>query len=302
MKIPKKVLLGADRHFTKMRPIFLCGTILLFSLACSAEGERASRETDEGTAFPPSAAPDIGMGPSPAPARTERRVVRNAELSLIVADTPAAADRLVELADTLGGYASDIRADRWDELMHYRIVLRVPAARLDQALAAVKALAVRVENEALQTEDVTEQVVDLEARLKTLVATEAELQALLAESRSRRSDVEEIMAIYRELVGIRTQIEQSRGQLEMIESRVALSTITIQLRPEAGSGPLVGERWRPGGTVRSAVRTLVDVLQGIADMAIYVAIVLVPLAVILAAPFVLFALLRRRRTRKGPVG
>ncbi len=242
------------------------------------------------------------MVPPPTLVPTERRVVRNAELSLIVADAPVAADRMVELADSLGGYASDIQADRRDELMHYRIVLRVPAARLDQTLAVVKALAVRVESEALQTEDVTEQVVDLEARLKTLVATEAELQALLAESRSRRSNVEEIMAIYRELVGIRTQIEQARAQLEMIDNRVALSTITIQLRPEAGSGPLVGDRWRPGGTVRSAVRTLVDVLQGIADMAIYVAIVLVPIAVILAAPFLLVALLRRRRTRKGSAG
>ncbi len=284
-----------------MRPILFCGTILLFFFACAAEGERES-QTDEGTAFLPSAAPDIGMVPPPTLVPTERRVVRNAELSLIVADAPVAADRMVELADSLGGYASDIQADRRDELMHYRIVLRVPAARLDQTLAVVKALAVRVESEALQTEDVTEQVVDLEARLKTLVATEAELQALLAESRSRRSNVEEIMAIYRELVGIRTQIEQARAQLEMIENRVALSTITIQLRPEAGSGPLVGDRWRPGGTVRSAVRTLVDVLQGIADMAIYVAIVLVPIAVILAAPFLLFALLRRRRTRKGSAG
>ncbi|MGH7567148.1 MAG: DUF4349 domain-containing protein [Gemmatimonadota bacterium] len=283
-----------------MRPILLCGTILLFFLACAVEGEKEGRESDEEAVFPPSAAPDIGMAPPPAPARTERRVVRNAELSLIVADTPAAADRLVELADSLGGYASDIQADRRDKLMHYRIVLRVPAARLDQALAAVKALAVRVENEALQTEDVTEQVVDLEARLKTLVATEAELQALLAESRSRRSDVEEIMAIYRELTGIRTHIEQTRAQLEMIESRVALSTITVQLRPEAGSGPLVGDRWRPGGTVRSAVRTLVDALQGIADVAIYAAIVLVPIVVLLTAPLVLFVLLRRRRTRKGP--
>jgi hypothetical protein len=283
-----------------MRPIVLCGTALLFFLACAAEGEKENPETDEGAVLPPSAAPDIQMAPSTASPRAERRVARNAELSLIVSDTPAAAERLVELADSLGGYASDIRADRRNDLMHYRIVLRVPAERLDQAIAAAKALAVRVENEALQTEDVTEQIVDLEARLKTLVATEAELQALLAESRSRRSDVEEIMAIYRELVGIRTQIEQARAQLEMIESRVALSTITIQLRPEAGSGPLVGDRWRPGGTVRSAVRTLVDALQGIADVAIYAAIVLVPIMVILTAPIVLFVILRRRR--KGPAG
>ena len=288
----------AHRYFQIMRLILLCGIVLLSFLSCGGEAENESLENDGGEAFAPSAASETRRPAPPTSGRDERRVVRNAELDIIVSDTHAAAEKVVDLADSIGGYASDIRADRRDELMYFYIVLRVPAARLDEALAAVKSLAVHVENEGLHTEDVTEQVVDLEARLRTLVATEAELQALLAESRSRRSNVEEIMAIYRELVGIRTQIEQTQAQLEMIENRVALSTITIQLRPEAGSAPLVGDRWRPGATARSAVRALVNALKAMADMTIYVAIVLVPIVVILAVPFALVVLLRRRWNRK----
>jgi hypothetical protein len=238
--------------------------------------------------------------PAPVPAPIPRQIVRNAQLSLVVASPPGAADRIVRMADSLGGYAGDLRAERRDELLHYWISLRVPAAHLDEVLAAIKALAISVESEALQSEDVTEQVVDLGARIRTLEATEAELQALLAESRNRRADVEEIMTVYRELTGIRTQIEQLRAQLQMVESRVALSTITIELRPEAGSGPLVSDRWRPGGTVREAVRALVDVLQGLVEVAIYAAIVVLPILAILAAPFVLAFLLVRRRFRKRP--
>jgi hypothetical protein len=279
--------------------------ILLLLLACG--GERSYEAEESAGVAPPMAAPDMPardfQAPqAPAPMPTERRVVRNAQLSIVVDDTRPTAERLVRLADSLGGYASEVRADRRDELMYYHIALRVPAPRLDEAVAAIKAQAIRVESEALQTEDVTEQVVDLEARRVTLVATEEELRALLAESRSRRSDVEEIMAIYRELTGIRTQIEQIQAQLEMLERRVALSTITIELAPEAGSGPLVSDRWRPGGTVRSAVRTLVAVLQGLVDVAIYAAIVILPILVILAVPIVLIVLLLRRRFRRRTAG
>lgn len=283
--------------------LFLSALSCLLVASCGGVGDRgeALEERSGSEALDVVSSPPAAPQPEPVPAPTERRVIRNAQLSLVVDDTPATSERLVRLADSLGGYASDVRADRRDELMYYQIVLRVPAPRLDEALAAIKALAIRVESEALQTEDVTEQIVDLEARLKTLVATEAELQALLAESRSRRSDVEEIMAIYRELTGIRTQIEQIQAQLEMIERRVALSTITIELAPEAGSGPLVSDRWRPGGTVRSAVRTLVDVLQGLVDVAIYAAIVIVPILAILVVPIVLVVLLLRRRFRRRPV-
>ena len=287
-----------------MRPVILLGTVFL--LACGVGDGRDSAEMEEAGRAPvaeaPSAPPAAASQPmpdaAPVPAPAERKIVRNAQLSLVVTSPPAAADRLVRMADSLGGYASDLRAERRDELLHYWIVLRLPAARLDAALSAIKALAVSVENEAIQAEDVTDQVVDLVARLTTLEATEAELQALLAESRSRRADVEEIMTVYRELTGIRTQIEQLRAQLQTVESRVALSTITIELRPEAGSGPLVSDRWRPGGTARSAVRALVDVLQGLVEVGIYAVIVVLPILAILAAPFVVAFLLLRRRFRK----
>jgi hypothetical protein len=239
---------------------------------------------------------------APVPASAPRQIVRNAQLDLVVENPPAAADRLARMADSLGGYAGDVRAERRNDLLHYWIVLRVPADRLGPALAEIKALAIRIDSEALQAEDVTEQHVELDARLETLVATENELQALLAESRSRRADIEEIMAVYRELMGLRTQIEQTRAQLENLESRVALSTITVQLAPEAGAGPIVSDRWRPGGTVRSAARALVHVLQRLADVLIYAVIAVLPVLLILAAPFVIAFVLIRRRWRRRRMG
>jgi uncharacterized protein DUF4349 len=292
-----------------MRRLLLLGTVLL--LACGRGGESSYEEATappppEMAEMPASDAGALSRGgaaeawaqPAPVPTPAPRQIVRNAQLSLVVESPPAAADRLARMADSLGGYAGDVRAERRDELMYYWIVLRVPSERLDTALAAIKDLAIRIESEALQAEDVTEQHVELDARLKTLVATETELQALLAESRARRADVEEIMSVYRELTGIRTQIEQTRAQLETLDSRVALSTITIELAPEAGSGPIVSDRWQPGATLRSAARALLGVLQGLVDLAIYAVVVGVPILALLAIPILAVFLLARRLFRK----
>ncbi len=273
--------------------------IALFALACGRGGGE-TYDMEEEAVSSPEAAPSVAQQPlAPVPTPAPRQIVRNAQLSLVVESPPAAADRLARMADSLGGYASDVRAERRDDLLHYWIVLRVPVERLDPALAEIKALAIRIESEALQAEDVTEQHVELDARLETLVATETELRGLLAESRSRGGDIEEIMAVYRELTGIRTQVEQTRAQLEMLESRVALSTITVELAPEAGAAPIVSDRWRPGGTVRSAARALVHVLQVLADVVIYAIVAVLPILVLIAAPFAaLFFLIRRRWRRR----
>jgi hypothetical protein len=103
------------------------------------------------------------------------------ELDLAVRDTDAAAQRIKALAGALGGFVSDVTAQRVESLMEYEITLRVPVERLDDALADLRRLSTRVDREQLATEDVTDRYVDLAARLKTLLATETELRALLAE-------------------------------------------------------------------------------------------------------------------------
>ncbi|HYN22727.1 MAG TPA: DUF4349 domain-containing protein, partial [Thermoanaerobaculia bacterium] len=145
--------------------------------------------------------------PTP-PAAASRKLIRRLDLQLVVRDTEAAAKQLQALANSLGGFVSDVNASRVEGVLHYQMTLRVPTERLDRAREEIRQIALRVEREQMSTEDVTDQYVDLEARLRSLNATEAELRELLAESRERARKVEDVMAIYRELTGVRTQIEQ----------------------------------------------------------------------------------------------
>ncbi len=228
-----------------------------------------------------------------------RQVIYNAGLILVVNDTEAAARQVAELATSFGGYVADMNGYRdSDNILRYTITLRVPAAQFDAARAALRALAVRVDNETLNTNDVTDQYYDLDARLRVLRATEEELLALLRETRERGGKVEDIMTIYRELNSLRAEIESLQGQLNRLERLVALSTITVELRPYELTVPVTTTTWNPLQTVRESYGTLVQVLRGLVDLIIRLLIVGLPVLLILALPVLVVLLLVRALVRR----
>lgn len=232
---------------------------------------------------------------APPPAVRSRKLIRRLDVHVVVKDTEAAAQRLQQLAASLGGFVSDLNAGRSRGVLRYQMTLRVPAERLDQAREEIRALALRVEREQMSTEDVTDQYVDLDARMRSLQVTEAELQELLAESRERSRKVGEVMEIYGELTDVRTQIEQIQGQLNMLQELVSLSTVQITLEPDAVAKPIVAESWRPIETVRTSAGQLLELLQGMADLLIYLVIVGVPVILLILIPVLLLRWVWRRR-------
>ncbi|MEP7008737.1 MAG: DUF4349 domain-containing protein [Acidobacteriota bacterium] len=250
-------------------------------------------------------APALAQPNAPAPAAprpSPRKLIKTIEMAIEVRKPEEVSTTLQTLAETLGGYVSGVGANRLEDgAMQVTLTLRIPVEKLDAARAEVKRLAVKVLSEQLHTEDVTDQLVDLDARLKTLRATEAELQALLAESRAKARKVEEIMAIFRELTEIRTQIEQIGAQVVGLDRQVAYSTLQVQISPVSSARPVTGDGWQPGDRVRDSIRTLVNFLRGLGDFLIFVLIVGVPvLFVIWLALFLLRKLWRRVRANRPP--
>ncbi len=233
-------------------------------------------------------------------AQAERKVIYNAQMTLAVADTDATAAKIEKLAADMGGYVANMNAYRGEgDIMVYTITLRIPADKFDAAREALRQMAVRVDNDNINTDDVTDQYYDIEARLKALRATESELLDLLAETRERGGSVEDIMSIYRELSNIQGQIESLQGQLNRLDKLVAFSTITVELRPHELAKPLAGNEWQPLETLRNSIRTLLRALQGLVDLAIYLVVVVLPILLILSIPVALAFLLLRRLTRRA---
>lgn len=269
--------------------------LLVLSGGCSkgtmeeAEAPSAPSSDTEAQAASRSAAPNGAPNgeAAPPPAVRSRKLIRRLDVHLVVKDTEAAAQRLQAIAASLGGFVSDLNAARSGGVLHYQMTLRVPAERLDRAREEIRRIAVRVEREQMSTEDVTDQYVDLEARMRSLQLTESELRELLAESRERSRKVSDVMDIYRELTGVRTQVEQIQGQLNALQNLVGLSTIQLTLEPDAAEKPIVAEGWRPNETVRSSFSTLLGFLQGVADLLIFLVVVGLPVVLVILIPVLL---------------
>ena len=263
--------------------------------ACSAPERGSAPQAAEvpvlGTAF--DQAPE-----EPSRPLDSRKLIRTVDLQLRVDEPEAVAEQVQALAKATSGYVASVNAYRRQEMLHYQITIKVPVEQLDAIVIRIKTLAAEVQREHLKTEDVTDRFVDLEARLRTLAVTETELQGLLAESRSRGHEVEDIMAIYRQLTEIRTRIEQLQAQLNTLVNLTTYSTINLELTPTEAARQLVGDRWQPSATVRSSFRTLLGALQSLADFAIVFVIVLLPIGSLIALPIWLLVKLRRRWRRR----
>lgn len=249
------------------------------------------------TAPRPAAAPDSNdQAASTLGAASEQMIIRTAHLTVVVQDTDEVLRTLRDIARDYEGYIAD--SNRWlqDDQAYARATLRVPAQSLDEVLDLLRGIAIRVETESVSGQDVTEEYVDLQARLGNLEAAEKELLALLVEVRESRGKAEDILAVHRELTSIRSQIESLKGRKQYLERMTAMATIHIEINPKEAPRRLIEKaKWSPLVTVSKALRGFVSVFQVLVDISIYVVtfspFILIPLAI-------LWLLVRWARHRK----
>jgi hypothetical protein len=235
---------------------------------------------------------------------TNRMIIRTADLSIVVADAAQAQQSVADTVSALGGYIADSSAWREGDQLRARMTVRVPAEKLDALLAAIKGPAVRVQQENVKGQDVTEEFTDLSAQLTNLEATEKELRELLAEVRQKTQKAEDVLQVYRELTTIRGEIERTKGRMQYLSTLTAMATANVELIPDTLAKPVVEPGWRPLETLKNAGRALVNALKGLVNALIWLLVYVVPILIVIAIPIVLVVLairwlVRRSRRRKG---
>ena len=111
--------------------------------------------------------------------------MRTAECASSSRDTTKTVDAVTKSVEAMGGFVSGSNIWREGELLRATLTLRVPADKLTSALASIRTLAKRVDNETIASEDVSQEYVDLDSQVRNLEATEAELRELLVVARAR---------------------------------------------------------------------------------------------------------------------
>jgi len=256
-------------------------------------------EMEDSTAF---SAPSEPVAGAARAASVERLIIRNASLEITVPDTEAAVETINRIVDEAEGYVVESNVYKYQENKRASVTLRIPAQKLDDILGQIRDIATEVQRENVSGQDVTEEYVDLQSRLRYLEATEARLLEFLEEA----EDTEAALAVYDKLQGIQADIEHVKGRMQYLEQSAAMATVNLTIAPDELDQPIQVKSWRPLATARQAIERLIHVLQFLVDAAIVIILLILPVLLTIAAPivgvaYVLRALLRifwRRRARK----
>lgn len=254
--------------------------LILIPAACAGAPQEAGAPPMIAPAAPaPPPAPAEGMLPGKdytsegMPGVTEERmIIRTGEMSLVVADVMQARDEVAQLAVSLNGYVVSSRIWGEEQEIRGQVSIRVPDEQFELTLTKLRELAIRVESESTDSQDVTEEYIDLEARLKNAEATESQYLALL----DRATEVEDILNIYNSLSRVRTEIEQIKGRMQYLERTTSMSYISVRLEPEATAAPLARAGWSMLEEFKSAIRGIVVFGQWLGTVAIWL-VIFVPL-------------------------
>jgi len=216
-----------------------------------------------------------GEEPAGEFAPIEQRIIKTGEVGLEVDSVPGVLGQVRALAVELGGYIGGSQAGTLDQSAS--ITLRVPAARFDELLTRLHEIGdTKVVSESTREQDVTREIVDLEARVRNLQASEASYREFL----ERAEQIEDVLAVQSRLDDVRGQIEQLQAQLQTVTGQADLSTLTVTLIPKAQPVEAVRSGWDPGATWNSAVASLVGIGQGLFDLLVWFVVVWLPVLLV----------------------
>jgi len=249
-----------------------------------------------------------GVVVSPAEAG-QRKIIKNGEMNLLVADTDRAIDQVTSIAVDSGGYIISSQTALRGDLKFATLTLGVPVEQFEAVQRQLRSIALKVLSETASGRDVTDEYVDLQSRLTNLEATAARVREFLKQAQT----VEEALKVNAQLTEIEGQINQVKGRMNYLRERSAFSTLLVNLEPErppatptptptptatstptATPTPIV---WQPDRTFAAATGTLSRILIAVGDLLIWLIVLGGPLFVIAAIVAVLW--LRRRNRPRG---
>jgi len=226
-------------------PIILLLALLSFS--CSASNQPTASSTlvaqkDEAPAKEAAKTQNYGAQPqqvsltdvdregSTAEA-AERKIIRNADITIEVPSTTDAQHRVTSIAEAHSGFVVTSEAkqresnDPAQRTLDIKLVVRVPSNQFGSAFDEIRRLAGNTPEEHVTSQDVTEDFIDLEARIKTQKALEAQFLEIMRQA----NKIADALEVQRQLAEVRTDIEKLEGRKRFLENRSSLSTINVNI-------------------------------------------------------------------------
>jgi uncharacterized coiled-coil protein SlyX len=162
----------------------------------------------------------------------DKKIIKNADISMRVTEARVLVNTLIKRIEGKGGYVSSSSEYRDSSgKLHFDLVLRMPQQVFDGFVVQIEDDGT-VMNKKIYTTDVTEEYIDLEARIKNLARQEIRLQELL----NKANKVEELLKIEKEIERVRGEMDSLTGRLNYLKKSVDYSTVNLSLEEKVIGG------------------------------------------------------------------
>lgn len=221
----------------------------------------------------------------------DRKIIKTGQITLEVADIAKAMEDVAAIADELRGYVVSSNRYGNQDRNSGVVTIRVPANRFGEAFIKLRNRAIKVPNESTNSQDVTEEYTDLQAKLHNLEATETQFLVLL----EKATTVEDILKVQKELSNVRGEIDQIKGRIQYLDRTTDMSLIQVDLQETKTIGK---DGWSALEILKSAVDGLIGFGKVLLSIIIWL-VIFIPLWIIIG--IIVFLVIRRRRKTKKQI-
>lgn len=215
-------------------------------------------------------------------ASSDPSIIRTGEISVSVDDIDATVDEVNKIKDDFGGDITNSYDNGKGKDRTVHITVKVNEDDFDDVYAKLREIEGEYVYSSINASDVTETVMDLEARLKNYESVEVQLLEILKSAET----VTDTLAVYKELNEVRYNIENVETQLTYYENQTDYSTISLYITQSSTGSAITDDEWKPLGVLKDASRALVDFAKFIGSALIWV-VVFVPVIALIVVPIVI---------------
>ena len=212
---------------------------------------------------------------------SDRKLVRTASIALIVKAPAQGAEQIQQLARKAGGFLVTSNVNGASDATSAALNIRVPAAKFDEVRIQIRNLALRVESESIEAQDLTKQYVDQEARLRNLRAQEQQYLGIL----HKAANVKDTLEVSDKINEVRGSIEERQAEFDALSKQAETVAINVNLQAEADA-QVFGLNWRPLYQLKISAREgldgLGDYVASMTALAFYLPTILLWLFTLLA--------------------
>jgi hypothetical protein len=225
----------------------------------------------------------------------DRKVIRNADITVELEDPSAGQRRIGHVAEVHGGFVVTSESKQVERAHTITMTVRVPAARFEAAMEEIRGGDGRILHEKVAGQDVTEEYIDLDARIRMKRNLEDQYMTIMKQARS----IPETMQIQSQIAGVRTEIEQLEGRKRFLSNQSSLSTIQITLQRPVPVVAATQEGFFD--SVKRAFSDSVDLASTIVVGLIRITGYAIPVALLIGLPLLLLVRIVVRRFGSRPV-